>query len=465
MGRLIEKAKQAEIGTIATIAYFVFLVLAIVPTAIDSLGISLPSLLLTAYKGGILALLGILLVVLTIKKHAPIRVEVIAFPALFALIYGIYILMFPSFFTFVAPDFTYRPNAEILIQVDMGDRINAMFDVLCLAFFALVSLFFMPNLGLKRRQFFLFGNLLLILVYLCCAYAFIRQYKAILGTDAYITQHPFASIFGNKNTFGVFLMITVFLSAYMFLRSTRLRAKIIYGGSALFFTIVAFLARSSTPAILSFAMIAVFYYRWVLRGFPAKNKKRTILMTVIPPGLVLLTVLFLLITGKGSAIQSLFEKLFKASSADFYHIFSGRGGYWAFGCSIIHPDYLLLGYSQPVLENMIFESVVNIYATRSLTNTYLTALDAYGVFGLALYLLLLVFLFIRIRKIADQSVRFAFFALFFVYVVYSLFESYFVFESKIGSLLLSPILVGVPMTIHHHQEERKRLPIARYVIG
>ena len=162
----------------------------------------------------------------------------------------------------------------------------------------------------------------------------------------------------------------------------------------------------------------------------------------------------LVMSGHGSAVINLIKKLEKIDFNNLYTLFSGRGGYWAFGIYLLDKDYFLFGYPQPLLDNIIFESVVNMYTTRSLTSTFLTVLDTYGIIGFSLFTYFLYTININIVKIEDRIIKRMLMLLFVVYIVYGLFESYLLFDTKIGSIILTPLLAGFSMTLSKKEKAK-----------
>lgn len=425
------------------LVYFGFFVLATIPTILDSLSIGISSVVETSYKGLLMTILFVALFSYAIRKRIKISRNFVCLITILFITYLIYTILFPSIFYFVSPVYSFRPNELISIIFSKSMKIVSIFNLLSTLFFAFVSLSFAPSIKLNEEDLKLYLYLICVFVFLSCIYAFAFQSKSIFASGSYAIENPFSSFYGNKNTFGIFLIIAAFASGTLFYRFHLKR----FAFYLIFFVAVSFLSRSTTAAILSTLIFVIIYILFIIKMF--SSKKIAMISLLISPFLLLLFISTILVL-KGidtSFISSFLKKLGSLRFDNFYGIFSGRGGYWAFGISLINKNYALLGYPQPLLNCIIFESVVNRYMTRSLTSTYLTILDSFGVVGIMLYVYVLLLLFSNISKIEDFLIKEMFFLLFAIYIIYGAFETYALFDTKIGSIAFTPILVAFPMSL------------------
>ena len=439
---LFDKTKNCLSKYLFVFVYFTFFVLALVPTVLDSSSIVIPTTFITAYKGFLMVSLLAFICYQIIKKKLKISPTAVCYFSLIIIVYSIYIIVFPSVFSFVSPAYSYRPGELISIAFSKTMKLSSLFNVFSFAFFSFVSLSFIPSIKLGVSDLKIYLHLVCFFVLTSCIYALLFQSKSIFASDAYVIANPFSSFFGNKNTFGIFLMIATFSSCLLFYQF-HLKRFALY---SMLFATFSFLSRSTTAALLCTLIVVFTYFFFVVKSF---FRKKIILFLLLfgPLTLLAFLVVVLVSCGHGSAISNFFKKLRYIDFNNFYNLFSGRGGYWAFGIYLVNRNFALLGYTQPLLDSIVFESVVNMYTTRSLTSTFLTTLDAYGVVGLSIYFYYLYMIIVNIAKIEEKNIKEMLMLLFIIYVIYGLFESYLLFDTKIGSLILTPLLGGFPLAL------------------
>ncbi len=435
---MVNRIKSYFNEHLIVIAYFAFFLLALLPTIFsffNRLGVF--------YKVGVLLLFTAFIVIYICKKRVQINYRYLSIPLTIFIVYGLYFLaVLPTYFTFVTPEYSYISGTSITVATSFKIRLNSIINVFNICYFAALFLVVAPSLNLKTSDILLFAVLTSIITLAACVYSI----KGLKATNYEI--EGLTSFLNNKNTFGQFLMVCIFECLLAFTICKKIYIKIAFSLLALIFLLFVILSKSSTAIVLSLLIVGLSIIFLILDNKKLKIFYKILILTAI--GIIFAVVLvspfipFLAETKVGEIVKTLYDKATSFTQKGFLEAFSGRGKSWAFGGYIIRPEYLMLGYGNATLEEILYRSTISYFTTRELTNQYLTIINAYGVIGSILYLLVFAYLFYKYFK-SDHSISEWLLILFLVFLIYGIFESLLLFESFSGSLLLTPLLV-VPAT-------------------
>ena len=415
---------------IITISYCVFFILALLPTIfsfINKLGVY--------YKVSVLVLFSIFLLYYIFKHKIKINYRYLVIPMVIFFVFSIYyIAILPTYFTFITPGYSYIDGTSITVVTSFSMRLNSVMTMFNLCFFASIFLIILPSLGLKLSDIVCFTLFVDFITLLACIYS-LKQ----LNSPGDVT-----SFLGNKNTFGQFLMVAVFVSLLSFVISKNKYLKILFTILTLVFFIFTFLCKSSTAILLS-ALIVTLAFIFIVLDTKRFNTQWKIV--IFASFISLITIVFvspyipfLAKTKIGSIVGEIYDKVLSFKGKSFLTIFSNRGTFWAFGGYIVRPEYIMLGYGNSTLEEIVYRSTVSYFTTRELTNAYLTVFNGYGIIGSVFYLAVIAYLFYKYFQsrhfISEWLLMFLI-----IFLFYGMFESLLLFESFSGSILITPILV------------------------
>lgn len=434
MNSIITKTLLFFKSHLVVLSYFIFFVLALLPTMFPFFG-----KLGVYYKIAVLLMFTAFLIIFIFKKRIKIPIRYLIIPATIFAVYGLYYLaVLPTYFTFIAPDYSYINGTTITIVTSFKTRVDSLINIFNICYFATLFLIISPSLKLNTTDLIYFSVLISLLTFIACIYS-IRNFKS-----AEYESLGLISFLGNKNTFGQFLMVCVFTNLFSVSISKRIISKIIFGLLGIGFLVFSFLSKSSTASILSLLIFVVGVVYLVTDckkiNIYFKIAFFILLGTIFALLLVSPYIPFLSDTKIGEMVKSLYDKFFSFKGKSFLDAFSGRGKLWVFGGYILRPNYLMLGYGNATLEEIVYRCTLNYFTTRELTNQYLTIINAYGIIGCIFYLIIFVYLFYKSFKSKNKFSEWTL-LFFLVYLQYGLFESLLLFESFSGSLLLTPVLV------------------------
>ena len=418
---------------LVTISYFVFFVLALLPTMFtffNKLGLF--------YKAGVLIIFIAFLVVYIVKKKIKLNYRLLSIPAVILVVYALYYLaVLPTYFNYVTPEYSYISGTHVIVTTTLSMRFNSIMTMFNLCFFASLFLIISPSLGLNRSDIVCYTALIDSITLIACVVS-IKE----INSNGYEIG-GLISFLGNKNTFGQFLMTAIFASL---LSSTFVDNKFIKAGfigvSFIYFAFV-FLSKSSTAIVVSLLIIVFWFCLFIIDSKILKKYMKVAIFTVFAVALAVLLsspyIPLLQGTKVAEVVKNLYDKIFAIKGKSFLKLFTDRGTFWALGSYIVKPEYLMLGYGNSTLEEIVFRSVVNGYTTRELMNAYLSVFDGFGILGSIIYLFILGYLFYKYFKCEEQMTEYLL-VFFIAFLIYGMFESLLLFESFSGSLLLSPIM-------------------------
>lgn len=420
------------------VLYFFFFLLAIFPTIFpffEKLG--------TPYKIGVLLLLTVGIIFIIIKKKIKLNYQPLIFTLIVFVVFSLYYFLMPRYFSFVAPSYSFVSGTYVTVVINKGLIISSIISIFNICFFVGLFLFVAPNLGLNKIDFSLFNVLFSLFLIAACVFS-LEEIK-----NGSWDLSGLESFFQNKNTFGIFLMIGVFLTILTSSFFKRILVKILFYFLALIFMAFVILSKSSTSMIMSAIIVAVSVV-YIIHD----SKKLHLAVKISLYSLIVLLIVlvaaspvipFLSSTFIGEYVKSIYNKISVIKDGDISRLFTSRGKFWMLGIHIISPEYLMLGHGIPVLEEIVYSSNVSYFSTSVLTNAYLTILDGLGIIGCVFYLGLFVLLLIVLFK--DKSDLSSWLLiLLLVFLIYGMFESLILFRSNTNSLIITPIIV-VPSMI------------------
>ena len=441
--------------------YFCFFVLSTIPTIIVGLGFSLPSTLALIYKGIVLVALFAGLFAFALKKRTCPPLPPLFLCAFGALTYILYFYVLPANITFITPDFSRTPNTLVTVNLPFSQRLNTFASVAMMAAFVYVFVFYWPHFRFRSTDIIAIATPYLIYIGIAAAYAAITQWRGVIGLSA-----GMASYYLNKNTFGLFLLLGVWLSSYSYQHTRRIYFLIGLIGCLIF----CMASLSYTSALLAIGFLAAKGIIRFHRTTKVRHKYKAFIAFLVFLVLAFIalmpTIPVLQNTVFGKLVGSMWKKIFGFGDG-FYYVFSMRGAYWMFGIYNYRWPYLFMGYGLDMLENMTYGAFLTYLPTSVLTSAYLTIINAYGLIVFALFVWLLVMLFRTIRYTNNRKEARWFLGLLIIYLFYGAFESTLLFDSFSGSLLFTPILIAPIMTMRMHETrfpKRIRLRKDRYFI-
>lgn len=419
---------------IVVFAYFLFFVLALLPTGISSIqkfGIF--------YKAPVLLVFILFIGLYILKKKIKLNYRLLVIPATIFIVFSLYYMfVLPTYFNFTAPEYSYIKGVSITIISSFKVRLNSVMDIFNICFFATLFLLVTPKLGLNKIDLKIFVFLVSVLVVVTCLFSIHElksNYKELDGLHSFLS---------NKNTFGEFLMVGVLCSFFAIKLYKNIFAKIAFALLTAAFLVFVVLSKSSTAAILSALFILIGVVLFVF-SFDVKVIWKVLILVLL--GAIIAFVLaspyipFVPNNKISEILKDLYEKTFVNKSHEFNDLFTGRGKSWRFGIYIIRPKYLMLGYGSATFRDIVFRSTISYFTTAVLTNAYIEIFDVYGVIGSIFYLGVIVYLFTVYFKSKNELSEY-FFVFLIIYLMYAVFESLILFESFSGSLLITPLLVA-----------------------
>ena len=427
-----------------TTVFFAFVFLATVPFTLQHFGIELPGLIQTVFKAAVAGAFALYLLIRSFVKKVPLPWRAIVFVVAICISYTVYHYALPRYFRFETPPFSPAAGFQVTYDYTLSDRLSVMISLWSTGLFFVLFFLIAPRLGLKYKDLVVFALYFTVYLAFASGYALLTQAKTLIRDT-----EGLSSFFGNKNTFGFFLMIGVFLAYFAQMFAWRRWLRVFFGIAAVALVIMTVLSMSFTALILVAAMVL---YAYAKLAFAKGRKKRwrwIYVGTIL--ALTLALVVFLAVppfstSRLGEMLRALFAKVFTPEREGFYGLFSCRGALWMFGVYNFRGPFVVLGYGIKALETITYQSNVTYFTSAVLTNGFLTTMNAYGFVGLALLILLFVYAFYVLRKtrFVPQNRWICF--LWILVLVYCMFESLLPFDSYSGSLIITPILV-IPVSM------------------
>ena len=427
------------------ILYFGFFVFAMLPTMVTSL-----DKIASYYKIAVLIVFAFLLALYIFKKKIVINYRVIFFAfSIFAIFSLYYLFLMPNYYSFTSPNYSYIPGVNVTVSITTHIRLQSVISIFNICFFAVLFVYICPKLMLDKSDLKVFSILFSALLLVVCAFFAFDLIKK--GSNASID-----SLLQNKNTFGVFLFGGILLCCLSFKVSTGILEKSIYVILLLVFFAFAILSKSTTALLLCAFVLLYFFISIIIF-----SKSINLWLKIIIVGSFVLIVSAVLASpyipglsnsSLGKEVAELYNKIFNSGKAGFERMFSGRGKLWMFGGHIISAEYLTLGHGLPILDDIVYSSSVSYFETKSITNSYLTIINGFGIIGTIFYLGVFALILYAFYK-SDSKISDLLLCSFISFMIYGVFETLILFRSNTVSLIVTPIMV-VPASMHYFNRNK-----------
>ena len=435
-----------------TTVFFAFVFLATIPFTLQYFGFPLPGLVQIAFKATIAASFSLYLLIRSFVKRIALPWRAIVFVVAICLGYTAYHFALPRYFYFEAPPYSPVAGLQLTYDYAFSERFSALVALWSLGLFFVLFFLIAPRLGLKYKDLVVFAFYFIGYLAIASGYAVLTQTKTLIQDT-----EGFCSFFGNKNTYGLFLLIGAFLAYFGQTFAWRRWMRVFFAVAAVVLVIFTVLSLSFTALILTVLLVL---YAYAKLAFAKGGKLRwRIIYVVAILGVLAFVLVFLLMppfstSRLGEMFRVLFAKLFTPEQQGFYGLFSFRGAFWMFAFYLFRGPYIVLGYGINALEAITYQSNVTYLTTAVLTNGFLTTMNAYGVVGLLLLIGLFVYAFYFLHKTRFVPQNRWIFVFWVLILIYCLFESLLLFDSFCGSLIITPILVIPAVTAANKYRER-----------
>lgn len=372
------------------------------------------------------------------------------------------IILITSFFTpifsptFVVssyqdPQFLYYTISSV--SVGGSDIVSSFVSLAFDLIFAYCFMFIFPYC-VKNKNQVLWCALPLIILMVCeCFYSFYFErdmYKEVLSGNysAYGGYDlTIQATFGSKNDFGDFLLQAFLFCVISFVFLFKQKKKYFLVFPMVLFAITSVLSLCKTSAIgIALIVLSCFVF-WIFVTFKTHIVRNAILSSIIG-FLILCFIVFMTVPQIYNAIpiftkvQSFFHNLIFESSLK---TIGERVDLWSLGFNMMRGPSILFGYGKTI-------SNYNLYAlsgevNRYFHNGFILIYCSYGIIGLTIYLLAIIYVFLRILKTIRFSkyIGFAFMAIFASFMVLTFSEQVtMIISGSAGIFAFNFVLVLLP---------------------
>ena len=380
---------------------------------------------------------------LSIARQKLLNSKLFLFLLTIFVVFSVYSLVMPNHIITKSPSYADRPDLFIITEIDINVTLLNLFNILTLCIFASFFLIALPNSKVKKRNILHFTYFIFAYSLFSIIYAFVvqgKEYIVFLSSPSGTGLSKFTSFFGNKNSFGSVMLISFLLSMYWYNETKNFKFLFI----SFIYMVFSFMTFSKTSAFISVIIMSIVYINFCRRIIISRHRSFDLLIIIVP--IVLLTSLLFLMYIEPFSNFSVFKFLANIfnkflgfdGSISSNGLFTGREDFWYFSFKLfLSPQHFLLGYTPAAIDNIVFESAINIYGTKSLMSTYGTVFISYGLIGIIVFLLLICYIFkiILLKKKKEKTLINT--LVFMSYLVYSFFESMVIFDSAIICMIWS----------------------------
>ena len=418
-------------------AFILFLLLSFIPSFLSYFNLNLPSTVNLLYKAFLLLLLlGFTIFLIKINwKICQKKYQILIALGIVIILYTVYFFFLPNVLYFISPSYTYRPNFIVVVKNSFLDNIKTLIQFYSFIFFVFFFIFLSEFISVSKKEFAIYLYFFEAFVIIASFY-FLYSYIKTGTADN-------ASYFGNKNTFG-FYLLGAMVSSHWLIVLFRKRYQIFF---SLYFFILAFISKSTTSFVLCFLLlILTFIYFYKMFIFNTKLKKIFFISLI---SCLVVIVLIATCTSYRDLFISFFKKFFSlGSNRKTKTLFSGRDILWSLGFDLfLNPRFFMLGYGETLLTNVVYNSLYSAAGTNSLVNGFLTVLVEYGLIGFCLFLFLIYFLLRKfvINHYTFKKLKISFIYIFVLVAIYMFFETYYLCAPHVPSLFFTPLISFFPL--------------------
>jgi O-antigen ligase len=303
----------------------------------------------------------------------------------------------------------------------------------------------------------------LIIAGLAMLYSYIFEWQQYANfimnfSDMESTEYTVESFFYNRNTYGLFLFICLFVCAYLNVLKSRWYYYLFMGiiFVNMFFTL------AKTVLVYSFIFVLVYLFIRALSSFGKHKKSGPILLTVLISLVLIASLIFVLamldVTPLFASIHNFINNTIVSVGEQ---TIGSRIAIWK-NCFIIldDPVSLIFGHGVGIFESQLFSmngaDPITRDATRYSHNAFIEMIGKGGLLYLAFYLALIVYSFytiIKIRKVSRSlSSTLVLFSI--LVMLAGMIECWYFYSYNTTNLLIT-IITFVPSFAYYYQLKHK----------
>lgn len=332
------------------------------------------------------------------------------------------VIFFIFLFAQILSNFVFVPSYKYINISTFNNIINSA--LLILVYYILFS-----NLKLTEKNIIDFCTRYLWFVFLSCIYNIVYNFYDLLNIFSLVNgySHYFMSYFGNRNTFGLFLVAAILI--YYLLNIYVPKYK--YYRFFLIFFIFNLLITFSRTSILATIIFLSVYVVLNYKLFVKYNIKKLILYF-----LVSITLIMIFLT-RNNLLNYVIDVFVRPS-----HILAGRDAIWIYSFNLWVNNNILFGTGN-IYYALKLNNSLNNYSCH---NIFLTILNRGGIVLFIIYIIIFYKIFIKIKE--NKNIFLWYVPAFISYIFIGLFESPLLFFNTIyAETIFGIILITLPNSL------------------